>query len=231
VKNLLIGGQAAIIYGAIEFSRDCDCMVLADEENLARLRDALAELGAEQVYVPPLSIEYLSRGHACHFRCHASGIEGFRVDVMSHLRGVDPFPALWERRHTVEHVSPPVEVLSLRDLVQSKKTQKDKDWLMEDRLVEADIVRHFSAPAEDQPAWWLKESRTPERLVQLAERFPEKVEEVEQRRSLLHFAVRGDLSHLAIKLEKEKEREREADRAYWKPLRAELEALRRQRRD
>jgi hypothetical protein len=39
-----MGGQACILYGAAEFSRDVD--VAADDGNLHRLRRALAELQA-----------------------------------------------------------------------------------------------------------------------------------------------------------------------------------------
>lgn len=40
-KSLLIGGQACIVYGAAEFSRDTDFVVLCEAGNLARLRRAL----------------------------------------------------------------------------------------------------------------------------------------------------------------------------------------------
>jgi hypothetical protein len=53
VRALLMGGQACILYGAAEFSRDVDVAVLANPSNLARLRKALGELRAEAVFVPP----------------------------------------------------------------------------------------------------------------------------------------------------------------------------------
>lgn len=229
MKSLLIGGQAAIVYGAIEFSRDCDALVLADSENLDRLRTALAELAAEQVFVPPLAPEYLSKGHACHFRCRASGVEGFRIDIMSRLRGVPPFPVLWDRRRTISATAPPVEVISLRDLVQSKKTQRDKDWLMLSRLVEADIVRHIDAPSESQPSWWLCEARNPERLLQLTRKFPGEAEAAIRQRSLLTWAMVGNLEKLVSALREEEDAERDADRKYWAPLIEELRVLRRRR--
>lgn len=229
MKSLLIGGQAAIVYGAIEFSRDCDCIVLAEPENLSRLRSALAELAADQVFVPPLEIDYLSRGHACHFRCQAPDVEGFRIDITARLRGVAPFAALWERRHTVTSTSPPVEIINLRDLVQSKKTQRDKDWVMLSRLIEADIVRDLGAPSTDQPAWWLKESRDPARLTQLVERFPREAETTVGQRPLLKWAMARDTPNLLSALKEEELNEREADRRYWEPLMEELRILRRRR--
>ena len=46
VRALLMGGQACILYGAAEFSRDVDVAVAVDARNLARLRSALADLNA-----------------------------------------------------------------------------------------------------------------------------------------------------------------------------------------
>jgi len=73
VRALLMGGQACILYGAAEFSRDTDFVILCEPANLRRLRAALRALEAEPVFVPPLEEVYLRRGHACHFRCHAQG--------------------------------------------------------------------------------------------------------------------------------------------------------------
>ena len=68
VEALLMGGQACVLYGAAEFSRDADFAVLASPENLGRLSDAMAELQAEVIAVPPFELHYLERGHAIRFR-------------------------------------------------------------------------------------------------------------------------------------------------------------------
>jgi hypothetical protein len=65
---LLIGGQACIIYGGAEFSRDLDFSLLVTLENIENLKTALEELEAERIFFPDLSEEVLLRGHACHFR-------------------------------------------------------------------------------------------------------------------------------------------------------------------
>src|SRR5439155_23789866 len=98
VRALLMGGQACILYGAAEFSRDVDLAVQPDERNLERLRRALSELRAEAVYYPPLQKEVLDRGHACHFRVHIPEAPGLRIDVMSKMHGCDAFDTLWARR-------------------------------------------------------------------------------------------------------------------------------------
>jgi predicted nucleotidyltransferase len=101
VRCLLMGGQACVFYGAAEFSRDVDFAILGEPENLRRLQAALHELKAEVIAIPAFEESYLHRGLAIHFRCQAPGVEGLRVDVMTVMRGVDPFPELWERRTTI----------------------------------------------------------------------------------------------------------------------------------
>lgn len=53
VRALLMGGQASVLYGAAEFSRDIDLAIVAGPANLSRLRAALSELRAEVIAVPP----------------------------------------------------------------------------------------------------------------------------------------------------------------------------------
>ncbi len=230
VRYLLMGGQACVYYGAAEFSRDTDVVVLTTAENLARLQAALSELKAECIAVPPFDVEYLLRGHAVHFRCQHPEACGMRIDVMSVLRGVAPFDALWERRTTVEgqgDVS--IELLALPDLVRAKMTQRDKDWPMIRRLVESNVRQHAVRPSAEQVAFWLHECRTPAILRNLAELYPKETAEATRDRPLLALA-RGDESPLVLAIGDEERQHREADRQYWAPLRAELEQLRQQRR-
>lgn len=226
-----MGGQACILYGAAEFSRDADLAVFASQDNFDRLEEALADLQAEVVAVPPFEMVYLERGHAVHFRCHGVEAEGLRLDVMSKLRGVDPFPVIWERRTTYTMSDGiQVEAMSLPDLVASKKTQRDKDWPMVRRLVEANYDFHYAEPNDERIAFWLDELRTPELLVECAARFPEEARAIALDRPAVASAIEGREPAVAERLAKEEAREREIDRAYWEPLRAELERLRHQRR-
>ena len=48
-----MGGQACVLYGAAEFSRDTDLAILADAANLNRLRNALNDLRAKVIAVDP----------------------------------------------------------------------------------------------------------------------------------------------------------------------------------
>ncbi len=226
-----MGGQACVLYGAAEFSRDTDIVILADPANLDRLSAALRDLDAECVAVPPFELEYLLRGHAVHFRCHDPEADGMRIDMMSVMRGVDPFEELWARRTTLDHGTDDcLEVISLPDLVAAKKTQRDKDWPMIRRLVEANYVQNQDDPTSEQILFWLRESRTSEILLDLAAAYPDELAKLISARPLLASAESRNSDALEAQLEAEEKRERQLDREYWLPLRAELEQLRHQRR-
>lgn len=227
VRCLLMGGQACILYGGAEFSRDVDLAVLASDDNLGRLRQALAELQAGVVAVPPFDEQYLRHGHALHFRCAHPEAQGLRIDVMSVLRGVDPFDVLWERRTSLElGAGLTAELLALPDLVKAKKTQRDKDWPMIRRLVEADYARSQPQAGEKQIRFWIRECRTPSILMELAAFHTQQVVEVESMRPLLALARAGNEVGLERALMAEESEERQADKNYWQPLCRELEALR-----
>jgi hypothetical protein len=231
VRALLMGGQACVFYGAAEFSRDTDLAIVADAANLARLRRAFADLQADVIAVPPFHARFLRRGHAIHFRCRHPHARRMRVDVMAKMRGVDPFERLWTRRTTIELPDGTrCDLLSLPDLVQAKKTQRDKDWPMIRRLVEAHYFEHHASPTPARLRFWMRELRTPELLIALARRHPALCRRLAARRPLLAEAARADEPGLTRALLDEETAERARDRQYWLPLRAELERLRQQRR-
>jgi hypothetical protein len=133
-RTLLMGGQACVFYGAAEFSRDLDLLILSDADNLGRIRSALAGLDAVVIAVPPFEERHLLRGHAVHFRCRQPDVAGLRIDIMASLRGVAGFEELWERRTTIEVDGQPIDLLAMEDLVCAKKTQRDKDWAVQAAL-------------------------------------------------------------------------------------------------
>ena len=56
-----MGGQACVLYGAAEFSRDTDFAILANPANLRLLRLALGDLNAKVIAVPPFEAKYLRK--------------------------------------------------------------------------------------------------------------------------------------------------------------------------
>jgi hypothetical protein len=227
VKALLIGGQACILYGAAEFSRDIDITIMISPENIGNLEKVLYELNAERIFYPSLSEEVLKNGHACHFRCRREDIKGLRIDVLGRMRGVDTFPELWNRRREIQLSGIGlVPVIGLADLVKTKKTQRDKDWPMIRRLVEADLYNAGDNPDDSEILFWLTECRTPELLISLAVKYPDMAVEISKVRLLISSALSGNKEELQRLLRDEEDREREADRQYWEPLKKQLEGWR-----
>ena len=228
VHALLMGGQACVFYGGAEFSRDTDFAILADTDNLERLQAAMRELQAAVIAVPSLSLEHLQRGHAVHFRCQHPDAAGLRVDVMARMRGVDSFAELWERRTTLQGDDGSVyQLMSLPDLVQAKKTQRDKDWPMIRRLLEADRAACSAQPSLAQVRFWLREGRTPAILIDLAREFPQQARALaDGERPLVRLAFQADTTGLEQALAAEEHAERAQDRIYWAPLKKELEQMR-----
>ena len=94
VPALLMGGQACVLYGAAEYSRDVDLAVLATDDALPRLTDALQALQATVIDVPAFEPHYLRRGHTVHFSVPPDADLGpvppLRVDIMSLMRRPSP---------------------------------------------------------------------------------------------------------------------------------------------
>lgn len=155
-------------------------------------------------------------------------MNGLRIDVMTRLRGCETFDRLWARRTTIQDPSPDAayEVPAIEDLVCAIKTQRDKDWPMMRRLVEA----HYDENQDDQndamDQFWLRESRTPEILSPLMQRFPESVIMLTSSRPWLSSVEPTDFEQIEQFLRQEEEMERRDDEAYWKPLKEELVQLR-----
>ncbi len=227
VRALLMGGQACVFYGAAQFSRDVDFAILADADNLSRLQSALDSLQAEVVAVPPFEARFLEQGHAVHFRCRHPEAAGLRVDVMSKMRGVDAFEVVWERRTSVaDEAGCEWDLLSLPDLVQAKKTQRDKDWPMVRALVEAHYFAQRENPSPEIVAFWLRELRTTDLLIETAARNRGVADEISPKRPAVAAALDGNAAEVARLLSEEERQERIADEAYWKPLKTELELMR-----
>lgn len=183
------------------------------------------------IAVPPLRLDLLERGHAVHFRCQRADVARLRIDVLARPPRIADLAALWARRVMVPIPDgASVPAIALADLVATKKTQRDKDWATIGQLVEADMVRHRRTATPDRVRFWLEEAREADQLLRLAGSFPEAAAGVGATRPLLTKASEGDRQGLELELAQEQIRGKAADRAYWAPLLAELEGMRRAQR-
>jgi hypothetical protein len=225
-----MGGQACVFYGAAEFSRDLDLLVLVEPDNLDRLRKALLDMEAAPISVPSFEAAWLNPGHAVPFRCNRQDVSGLRIDLMSSLRGVAAFEDLWGRRTNIEVAGKVIDLLALEDLVKARNTQRDKDWPMIRRLIEQSYFSSEGGESVARIDLWLRELTTAELLVAVAQAYPAAAQTIASVRPAVQSALAGDLADVASALEREEDEEQRCDRAYWEPLKRELEELRHRKR-
>ena len=94
------------------------------------------------------------------------------------------------------------------------------------RLVDNDIAIHRNTLDIDKINWWLCECRNPTYLVELCQKYPDFARQQFLNRPLLRSAIKAEQKKLIRLLEVEREKEQAKDRAYWEPLKKELESLR-----
>jgi hypothetical protein len=213
-----------VFYGAAEFSRDLDLMILADAGNMAHLQAALDDLQASVIAVPNFEESLLRRGHSVHFRCRREDVQGLRVDVMAALRGLGGFEQLWKRRTTLTVAGEQVDLLGIEDLVRAKKTQLDKDWPTIRRLVEQSYFENSRNPTPELVEFWLRELRTAGLLAEVAAAYPDAARALS--RPAVAAALSGMPDAIQDSLDAEERDERRRDREYWQPLKLELEEMR-----
>jgi hypothetical protein len=97
------------------------------------------------------------------------------------------------------------------------------------RLVERSYFDRSTSPSPDQIEFWLRELRTAQLLIEVARAYPDVARRIEAGRSAIAAALRGTEDDVALAVGLEESEERRRDRDYWRPLRAEIEQLRRSR--
>lgn len=233
VRFLIIGGQAAVIYGVSQFTQDADIWVEPTAGNVAALRRALKALHARPRFLPPLELRYLKRGHGIHFSV-PHGDETYHLDVLGKPPRVGSFAAAWRAATLVTWRGLRLRVADIPRLVLTKKTNRDQDYVAIRRLAEL-VFHQVAANARlraSAAAWLLKELRTPKLLKTVALRWKSgKAIATRTRRPAALLAARN-ASDLAIQaaLDEEKARCQQANLAYWRPFLKELRELRRSNR-
>ena len=119
--------------------------------------------------------------------------------------------------------------MSIEDLVRAKQTQRNKDWLMVERLVEQLYFDVRDSPGPDDAEFVLRELRTPKVLIEAASRFPDTARGIAPDRPAIQAALDGDYEQIVIALREEQDEVGRQDRLWWEPLKRELEQFRHQK--
>ena len=230
VKHLVVGGQAAVAYGVSQFTLDADLWVDPTAHNLARVRRALASLQARLRFLPPLELRHVKRGHGVHFTV-PHGNETFYLDLLGKPPRVGSFAAAWRDATCVSWRGLSVHIVDPRRLVDTKKTNRDQDYIAIQRLAEL-VFNQVRQDSEQRAAaldWLLRELRTPRYLKTVARKWEgaQTVLESITRPAALLAAGNASQPKIQAALDQEKAKYQQANLDYWKPLLQELREIRR----
>ena len=102
-------------------------------------------------------------------------------------------------------------MLSLPDLVNAKKTQRDKDWPMIRRLLEVHYLEFRDEAAPARIEFWLRELRTPALLQEVGASYPDEFGQLRPQRAALR-ELNNSQAAIETALRAEEDAERERDR-------------------
>ena len=231
VRHLIIGGQAAVAYGASQFTQDADFWIEPTASNLARLRHALTALNAKPRFLPPLELRHLKRGHGIHFIFH-HGNEAFYIDLLGKPPRVDSFAGAWSDAMILNWRGLQIHIMDVRRLVDTKKTNREQDYIAIQRLAEHVYRQTRREPKHRKAAleWLLAELRTPRYLKTVARRWPGAKTALKNtsRPAALLAAENAGAAEIQAALDEEKSKYQKANLDYWKPLLKELRQIKRE---
>jgi hypothetical protein len=231
VKHLIVGGQAAVAYGASQFTQDADLWVEPTAYNIVRLRKALAALQARLRFLPPLELRHLKRGHGIHFTL-PHGNETYYLDLLGKPPRVGSFADAWNDATVVNWHGLSIRIMDVRRLVDTKKTNREQDYLAIQRLGELVYfqVRSDSKKRSATLNWLLNELRTPRYLKTVARKWMGSKTALKNiaRPAARLAASNASLAEIQTALDIEKKKYQQANLDYWKPLIKELRQIKRQ---
>jgi len=130
VRYVVIGGIAAVLYGVPRATFDLDILIEATFENAQRLLESFieAKLGTALLIEP----DELLKHEITIFK------DRVRIDVQTSTPGLI-FDAAWQKRETMEYRGQTFYVVSLYDLIASKRAAARKIDLEDVELLELKI--------------------------------------------------------------------------------------------
>ncbi len=237
VDFLVIGGQAAVLYGAAQFTQDLDLWIRPTTANLRALARALHAARARvHKLTPPLTIEHLRRGHGFHFVVPQAGALPAFLDVMGNPPRVGTYAAARARAASFSTPWGRLPVVAIQDLVELKKTNRLGDYDVISRLARLRLAS-IRSPRPRDVRWALANvfraedvhaiaQSNAQRLPRRAADFDPAVRPIVQACGAGREPTARDMEGLAKALGSKMLRLLEAGRLYWVPVLRELRTLR-----
>lgn len=127
VRYVVIGGVAAILHGVPRTTFDLDILIEATQENAQRLLDAMLEANLGTATLT--TAERVAGTEVTIFK------DRVRIDVQTTTPGLD-FEGAWSRRELITYGGEEFYVVSLGDLIASKRAAGRPIDLEDARLLE-----------------------------------------------------------------------------------------------
>lgn len=113
IKYLIVGAYAVIYYTEPRYTKDIDVWVFPDLNDNQRVYDALKKFGAPLSGINPEDFKNKKM-------IYQIGVAPIRIDIKMDVEGLN-FKKAWENRKKILFGKTPVHIVSLQDLIRSKK--------------------------------------------------------------------------------------------------------------
>lgn len=168
VDYLLMGGQAAILYGAAHFTQDLDLWIRPSPRNVRAFLRALSRVAARvHKLTPPLSPRWVARGHGFHFLIPQSGRSDAYLDALGRPPRVGGFSVSARRARRMTTPWGELPVVAIEDLVELKKTNRPGDYEVISRLVRIRLGE-LGSPNARRLSWAIRNTFRVEDLLAIA---------------------------------------------------------------
>jgi len=191
LRSILSSGQAVVMHRLAVMSKDGDWILREDDEALGHVLAVLAERGARYRFGAPLDQRWMAGGWSSHFEFRMEPLR-VRTDFVTRPPRISPgaLQAVWADAESAGQEIPFTDAGTLAEL---KKTNRERDY-----AVIGELARLINDPSD-----CLLQSRSARDLVDLAERYPELVEDIAVRRPLLRCVHEGrDVLEAALDAER-----------------------------
>ncbi len=176
-RAILSGGQAVVLHRLAIMSKDGDWILREDDETMRHVQAVLATHGACYRFGAPLDIRWLAAGWSSHFEFIHDGMR-IRTDFVTRPPRIarERLAQLW-----IEQAQCDPPFLRPADLIETKKTNREKDYAVIGALAE-------TITDTDQRLIY---SRSARELMELSAQYPAQAADLSQKRPLLKTISKG----------------------------------------
>ncbi len=177
VRAILAGGQAVVLHRLAIMSKDGDWILREDPLTMEHVLTILERYGARYRFGAPLDVRWMAGGWSAHLEFQWQDLR-VRTDFVTRPPRLnqESLQRLWGGVEGQE--TPFLDAANLADM---KKTNREKDY-----AVIGELARRMTDP-DDQILY----SRSARDLLDLAQRYPDRVQRLAERRAVLKAIGQG----------------------------------------